>query len=120
MLLEQLTVVQNLVMPFTLQIEPPPDDHRARAEELAREVGLVPDSWSVPPDFTREGRKIVVTEVSSKRQLINVVGRTWEYWTMRLSKAGELPPSGQPAKKAGGKAKPAAGKRPKLKGRGKR
>ena len=39
-LLEGLTVIQNLAMPFTLDIEPPPDDVRARAAALAREVGL--------------------------------------------------------------------------------
>jgi ABC-type transporter Mla maintaining outer membrane lipid asymmetry ATPase subunit MlaF len=46
-LLEQLTVVQNLAMPFTLDIEPPPDVERRRAEALAREVGLPERSWSV-------------------------------------------------------------------------
>ena len=39
-LLDQLTVIQNLAMPFTLEIEPPPADVRVRAESLAREVGL--------------------------------------------------------------------------------
>lgn len=39
-LLDQLTVVQNLAMPFTLEIEPPADDVRLRAEGLAIEVGL--------------------------------------------------------------------------------
>ena len=39
-LLDQLTVVQNLAMPFTLDIEPPPDDVRARAGGIAQEVGL--------------------------------------------------------------------------------
>jgi predicted ABC-type transport system involved in lysophospholipase L1 biosynthesis ATPase subunit len=47
-LLDQLTVVQNLALPFTLDIEPPPDRERARAEALAREVGLPEPSWSVP------------------------------------------------------------------------
>ena len=47
-LLDQLTIVQNLVMPFTLQIEPPPDAERGRAEALAREVGLADTSWNVP------------------------------------------------------------------------
>lgn len=45
-LLDRLTVVQNLVMPFTLQIEPPPDLERGRAEALAREVGLADTSWA--------------------------------------------------------------------------
>ncbi len=44
-LLDQLTVIQNLAMPFTLEIEPPPDDVRMRAESLAREVGLPPAAW---------------------------------------------------------------------------
>jgi ABC-type polar amino acid transport system ATPase subunit len=47
-LLDQLTAIQNLAMPFTLQIEPPPDDVRARAESLAREVGLPEASWTTP------------------------------------------------------------------------
>jgi ABC-type polar amino acid transport system ATPase subunit len=47
-LLEQLTVVQNLAMPFTLQIEPPPDAERARAEAVAREVGLAESAWDAP------------------------------------------------------------------------
>jgi ABC-type transporter Mla maintaining outer membrane lipid asymmetry ATPase subunit MlaF len=44
-LLDQLTVVQNLAMPFTLEIEPPPDDVRVRAETIAQEVGLQTASW---------------------------------------------------------------------------
>jgi predicted ABC-type transport system involved in lysophospholipase L1 biosynthesis ATPase subunit len=47
-LLEALTVIQNLAMPFTLEIEPPPDAVRARAEALAREVGLPEAAWSRP------------------------------------------------------------------------
>jgi len=47
-LLDALTVIQNLAMPFTLQIEPPPDDVRARAEGIAREVGLAEASWARP------------------------------------------------------------------------
>jgi ABC-type transporter Mla maintaining outer membrane lipid asymmetry ATPase subunit MlaF len=39
-LLEALTVVQNLAMPFTLEIEPPAEDIRRRAVALARRVGL--------------------------------------------------------------------------------
>ena len=46
--LEQLTAVQNLAMPFTLDIEPPPAAARARAEALAREVGLPEAAWSAP------------------------------------------------------------------------
>lgn len=47
-LLEALTVIQNLAMPFTLEIEPPPDHVRERAEALAREVGLPAESWDRP------------------------------------------------------------------------
>jgi ABC-type transporter Mla maintaining outer membrane lipid asymmetry ATPase subunit MlaF len=47
-LLDRLTVVQNLAMPFTLNIEPPPDAERGRAEALAREVGLAEGSWAAP------------------------------------------------------------------------
>lgn len=47
-LLESLSVVQNLSIPFTLDIEPPPDDVRARAEGLAREAALPESSWARP------------------------------------------------------------------------
>jgi len=39
-LLESLTVVQNLAMPYTLDIEPPSAEMRARAIGLAAEIGL--------------------------------------------------------------------------------
>ena len=39
-LLEALTVVQNLAMPYTLAVEPPAPDVRARAVALAKEVGF--------------------------------------------------------------------------------
>jgi nitrate/nitrite transport system ATP-binding protein len=39
-LLESMTTLQNLALPFTLDIEPPPDDIRQRAEALAGEVRL--------------------------------------------------------------------------------
>ncbi|MBI4485282.1 MAG: ATP-binding cassette domain-containing protein [Acidobacteria bacterium] len=39
-LLDQLSVIQNIAVPFTLEIEPPPDSVRKRAEALAKEVGL--------------------------------------------------------------------------------
>ena len=44
-LLEQLTITQNLAMPFTLDIEPPSDEVRLRAEALAEEVGLPAAAW---------------------------------------------------------------------------
>ena len=47
-LLEQMSVVQNLAMPFTLDIEPPPDAERARAEALAQEVGMSQTTWTRP------------------------------------------------------------------------
>jgi ABC-type transporter Mla maintaining outer membrane lipid asymmetry ATPase subunit MlaF len=47
-LLEQLTVIQNLAMPFTLDIEPPADDVRQRAERLAEEVRLPNAVWAEP------------------------------------------------------------------------
>ena len=39
-LLDGLSVLQNLAMPFTLEIEPPPADVTDRATAIAREVGL--------------------------------------------------------------------------------
>ncbi|HZR26162.1 MAG TPA: ATP-binding cassette domain-containing protein [Vicinamibacterales bacterium] len=47
-LLEEMTVIQNLAMPFTLDIEPPPEDVRRRAESLAREVGIADAAWAQP------------------------------------------------------------------------
>jgi putative ABC transport system ATP-binding protein len=47
-MLEGLTVLQNLAVPFTLDIEPPSDESRTRAAELAREVGLPEAEWDQP------------------------------------------------------------------------
>jgi ABC-type transporter Mla maintaining outer membrane lipid asymmetry ATPase subunit MlaF len=47
-LLDGLSVVQNLAMPFTLEVEPPPDDIRRRAVALARRVGLADASLDRP------------------------------------------------------------------------
>ena len=47
-LLDALSVVQNLSMPFTLEIEPPPADIREQASRLAHEVGLPDDTWDRP------------------------------------------------------------------------
>ena len=47
-LLDALTVVQNLAMPFTLEVEPPSAEMRARAIALAREVGLPESSFDRP------------------------------------------------------------------------
>lgn len=47
-LLESLSVIQNLAMPFTLEIEPPPEDVAARARALANDVGLSHQSLEKP------------------------------------------------------------------------
>lgn len=39
-LLEQFSVIQNLTLPFSLEIERPPEDVRRQAQALAQEVGL--------------------------------------------------------------------------------
>lgn len=44
-LLDALTVIQNLSVPFTLDIEPPSDEIRARAAALAREAGIPESEW---------------------------------------------------------------------------
>lgn len=44
-LLEPLTVLQNLALPFSLDIEPVPEDLRARAIELARELRVAEELW---------------------------------------------------------------------------
>ena len=47
-LLSALSVIQNLSIPFTLEIEPPPDAIKEQAAMLAREVGLPADTWDRP------------------------------------------------------------------------
>lgn len=47
-LLDQLSVLQNLAMPFTLEIEPPPADAKRQASALAHEVGLPESIWERP------------------------------------------------------------------------
>jgi ABC-type transporter Mla maintaining outer membrane lipid asymmetry ATPase subunit MlaF len=47
-LLEALTVVQNLAMPYTLDVEPPSRELRERAIALAREVGLAETTLDRP------------------------------------------------------------------------
>jgi ribulose-5-phosphate 4-epimerase/fuculose-1-phosphate aldolase len=39
----------------------------------------------------------------SLNALPNVVGRTWEYWSMRLAEAGQLPPRGSTSAKTSGR-----------------
>jgi ABC-type transporter Mla maintaining outer membrane lipid asymmetry ATPase subunit MlaF len=45
-LLEGLTTIQNLALPFSLDIEPPSDELRQKAIDLAREVGLAESDWN--------------------------------------------------------------------------
>jgi ABC-type branched-subunit amino acid transport system ATPase component len=47
-LLDPLSVIQNLALPFTLEIEPPSDETRLLAEKLAGEVGLPEAVWKKP------------------------------------------------------------------------
>lgn len=47
-LLEPLSVVQNLVMPFTLEIEPPAPEVRGQAERLAQAAKLSAEAWDRP------------------------------------------------------------------------
>ena len=47
-MLEALTVLQNLAVPFTLDIEPPSEESRAARGALAREAGLADAQWEQP------------------------------------------------------------------------
>lgn len=47
-LLDPLTAIQNLAMPFSLSIDPVAPDVRPRAEALAAESGLPPALWERP------------------------------------------------------------------------
>jgi putative ABC transport system ATP-binding protein len=47
-LLDSLTALQNLAMPFTLNVEPLADGVRSQAEALARDVALSRSLWDVP------------------------------------------------------------------------
>jgi rhamnose transport system ATP-binding protein len=56
-LLDALTVLQNLAMPFSLDIEPPAPEILERAEALAAEVRLPQALWTAPvADLDAEGR----------------------------------------------------------------
>lgn len=56
-LLDPLSVIQNLALPFTLDIEPPSDETRQQAERLAGEVGLPEAVWKKPvADLDMTGR----------------------------------------------------------------
>lgn len=47
-LLEGMTLLQNLALPFSLEIEPMSDETRLRAAALAAEVGLSEAEWDEP------------------------------------------------------------------------
>ena len=47
-LLDALSVTQNLAVPFSLEIEPPPDGVQSRVQALAAEMGLDAASWDRP------------------------------------------------------------------------
>jgi putative ABC transport system ATP-binding protein len=47
-LIEMLTVLQNVAMPVTLDIDPIAPEHRAVVEALAREAGIDPAHWDRP------------------------------------------------------------------------
>lgn len=47
-LLDALSVIQNLAVPFSLEIEPPPDSVQSSVRILASEVGLDAASWDRP------------------------------------------------------------------------
>jgi polar amino acid transport system ATP-binding protein len=47
-LLEPLSVIQNLALPFSLDIEPPPDSVRSQAVALAREVRIPEGAFERP------------------------------------------------------------------------
>lgn len=46
--IEQFSVIQNLSLPFSLDVEPPPPDIRIEAERLAREVQISETEWDRP------------------------------------------------------------------------
>jgi predicted ABC-type transport system involved in lysophospholipase L1 biosynthesis ATPase subunit len=47
-LLEGMTPIQNLAIPFGLEIEPPPEETIGRARHLATEVRLAESTWLTP------------------------------------------------------------------------
>ncbi len=47
-LLDALTLIQNLAVPYTLDLEPLSSEIETRARELAREVGLRESQWGGP------------------------------------------------------------------------
>lgn len=63
-LLPALSALQNLALPFTLEIEPLADELQERAASLARDVGLPESSWPRP-----------VAELDTPRQMRIRLGR---------------------------------------------
>src|SRR5262249_22548987 len=59
-LLEGLSVIQNLGVPSTLDIEPPPTDVTRRAADLASEVGIAELSWGTPVAHLDAGSRVRV------------------------------------------------------------
>lgn len=57
-LLESLTALQNLAMPFTLDIEPLAGNARERAETLACDVALPQSSWQTPVGALPPGEQV--------------------------------------------------------------
>ena len=47
-LLDSFSVLQNLSVPFTLEVEPPSEEVAGKAAGLAREVGLPESDWTKP------------------------------------------------------------------------
>jgi ABC-type lipoprotein export system ATPase subunit len=47
-LLDALTLIQNVAVPYTLDLEPLSDEIEHRARQLAREVGLQESQWDSP------------------------------------------------------------------------
>jgi ABC-type transporter Mla maintaining outer membrane lipid asymmetry ATPase subunit MlaF len=59
-LLDGLSVAQNLAVPFSLDIEPLPADVRSRAVASGREVGLTDNDWDRPlAELSGAGRLLV-------------------------------------------------------------
>ena len=59
-LLEALSAVQNLAIPFSLDVEPMPVEIRERAIALAGEVGLAPEVWERPVAHLDAGSRLRV------------------------------------------------------------